>query len=64
MKPGVRTTEFWLSLLGQIAAFVLAMLGKIEPGLAASLVVGTSAVYGTQRAIVEKAEASYDEPLD
>ena len=57
MKPGLKTTEFWLTLLGQIVTLVLAALGKITPELASGLVVGGSAVYGTQRVATKKAAA-------
>ena len=60
MKVGYKTTEFWLALLGQIAAFVLAILGKIDPTLATSVAVGSSAVYGTQRTIIKNGAKGFD----
>jgi len=57
MKPGIKTTEFWLTLLGQVITLVLAALGKITPELATGLVVGGSAVYGTQRVATKRAAA-------
>jgi len=59
-KVGYKTTEFWLALLGQVAAFVLAILGKIDPTLATSLAVGSSAVYGTQRTIIKNGSRDED----
>jgi hypothetical protein len=58
MKPGIKTTEFWLTLLGQIITLVLAAMGKITPELASGLVVGGSAVYGTQRVAAKRAADS------
>lgn len=64
MKVGYKTTEFWLALVGQIAAMVLAILGKIDPTLAASVAVGSSAVYGTQRTIIKNSAARYEDGDD
>ena len=31
MKPGIKSTEFWLTLLAQISGIVLLFLGSLKP---------------------------------
>ncbi len=47
MKPGYKTTEFWLSLFTNIAPFVL---GALPPVQAAVLGAVTTGVYTASRA--------------
>lgn len=44
-KPGILTTEFWMTVLVQVVLAVLASLGKLPVDLAAALGAGSGTVY-------------------
>lgn len=57
-KPGWKTTEFWLTLLGTtIPTLVGALTGVIPPETAAIIVAVANGVYGVIRAATKKADA-------
>lgn len=49
--PGIRTTEFWLTLLATILPFILAVLGEID----ARWAVGTATVLNTLYQVLRSA---------
>jgi hypothetical protein len=60
MKPGIFTSEFWLSLGAEIAA-ILVLLNLVEASeliiaIAAAIAIIVPAVYGLLRTILKKEE--------
>ena len=53
MKPGRKTSEFWLTGATQLIVLVLLALGKINGDVAASLVTGGAAAYGGMRTVAK-----------
>lgn len=54
IKPGYKTTEFWLTTLTNISAIVGSLNGLISPDLAAIIVAVANGIYGVVRAIAKK----------
>ena len=59
VKPGFKTTEFWLTSLAAIVGMVIASGAVPEAGLAGQIIGGAAAVlgqlgYSVSRAIVKK----------
>ena len=55
MKPGVKTSEFWLTAAAQVVAAVLIALGHAELG--AALVAVSGGTYNVSRGAAKKAKA-------
>ena len=53
-KPGVQTTEFWLTLLSNAAAVVGALKGVIPPETAAIIMAVINSVYSTLRTLAKQ----------
>lgn len=51
MKPGYRTTEFWVSLLGMVLPAVLP--GQVDAGTASAIAAGVAALYTVGRSLVK-----------
>ena len=66
MKPGVKTTEFWQTLIAQVIAviavvhpgFALPGNGALEAGMAAAAAAVATATYGWGRAKVKATVAA------
>lgn len=53
MKPGYKTTEFWLVGLGNLAALAGAYGGIIPGGYGVSIAAALSAIYVASRTIIK-----------
>ena len=53
-KPGVKTSELWVTLTVLMAATLLAALGRIDADLWAFVAVGSSASYGVSRGLAKR----------
>jgi len=53
-KPGIKTTEFWVTVITTSAMTILAAMGKIPGDVAAGLTAGAGAVYTGSRVVVKK----------
>ena len=54
MKTGIKTTEFWLTILANVVAVVGALQGVIPAETAAIIIAALNAVYGFLRTIAKK----------
>jgi len=52
-KPGVKTSEFWITLFTQVFSILAGALGWISPELAGSGVLGSQAVYTSARSLTK-----------
>jgi len=52
-KPGVSTTEFWLSMLTQIGTVAAAAAGACSPEVAAILVMVSNGAFGLSRGLAK-----------
>lgn len=55
IKPGYKTTEFWLTVLTNLLTITQALQGVIPVEKAAIIVAAINGVYGVVRAIAKKA---------
>ena len=53
MKEGIKSTEFWLTLLTNVTALVGSLQGVIPPEVGAIVVAVANGVYGILRSIVK-----------
>lgn len=53
-KPGVRTSEFWMTAATKAAMIGLIATGKISPELGAGLIAGNAAAYTGYRTWAKK----------
>lgn len=53
MKPGYKTTEFWLTMLGQAVNVAGAIAGVISWPIAVPVAAGLSAVYTVMRSLIK-----------
>ncbi len=56
MKAGIKTTEFWLSVISSIIAIVGAVSGLIPAELAAKIVTVLTAIYAGLRTLSKSPE--------
>ena len=63
MKSGVRTSEFWLTVIGSGVAIFSAVSGLIPADLSAKIVGGAVMVYTIARAIVKFTPSRKDDEL-
>ena len=64
MKPGIKTTEFWVNLIAIIAGIVMSVLPEthVAVKIAGLVLAGIGSLgYTINRATVKKAEASANE---
>lgn len=63
MKPGIKTTEFWSTLLVSISAIAAAVFGigdfELDPEVAGTIAAGGVALYAASRAWVKAAESRW-----
>lgn len=53
LKPGVKSSEFWLAAITQVIVLGLIGFGKISGELGASLITGGAAAYGGVRTVAK-----------
>lgn len=58
VKPGYKTTEFWLTVLTNLIALVGALKGVIPDQTATIVVAAINGVYGVVRAITKQGNAA------
>ena len=63
MKAGIKTTEFWLTLISVVGLFVPTLMGLISPEKA-SIVIGILVgIYTAARAIVKMTSTTIDDTI-
>lgn len=53
MKAGIKSTEFWLTLLGNITVIAQGLQGQIDAKWLAIAVIVINGIYTTMRSIVK-----------
>lgn len=53
-RPGVRTSEFWLSAGVIVCATVLVALGRLDADMWALVSIGGSGAYGVSRGLAKR----------
>ena len=53
MKPGYKTTEFWVTELAALGAVLFAIADKLPPRIAAYVVLGGNAAYAISRGLAK-----------
>ena len=53
-KPAIRTTEFWLTILGNLAAIVLQVAGVLPAEYAIPAQIAGNAVYALSRGLAKQ----------
>ena len=53
LKPGYRTTEFWVTSLTSLAALIAALSGNLSPRYAAIAAAVSSGLYGVSRGLAK-----------
>jgi hypothetical protein len=54
VKPGWKTTEFWLIVITQIHTIVETLKGSIDPFLATAILAGLDCIYAILRYLAKK----------
>jgi len=54
VKPGWKTTEFWLVVITQIHTIVETLKGSIDPVLATAILAGLDCIYAILRYLAKK----------
>ena len=53
-KSGLKTTEFWLTLAGNVAALISTLAGLLPPETAGWLVAVANGLYAISRGVAKK----------
>jgi hypothetical protein len=53
MKSGIKTTEFWMTMLTSVISLVGALEGIIPADISVMIIAGANAAYGFMRAITK-----------
>jgi len=56
MKSGVKTTEFWMTVVSNLVTIIGALGGNIEPEKAAILLAVLNGIYSVLRSLVKQPE--------
>jgi uncharacterized membrane protein HdeD (DUF308 family) len=63
MKPGIKTTEFWLSVIAIVGMFVPTLLGFLSPELAAVVSAIIVGAYSIARGIAKLTTTTIDDTI-
>ena len=58
MRPGYKTTEFWLTILSNLSTIIGALTGVIPPEKAAIIIAAINAIYGFLRTVTKSIEGN------
>lgn len=61
-KPGIQTTELWVSVLTSVGALAAALAGQLSPRYAAIAAAVSSAAYAISRGITKHGVAEANAP--
>jgi len=54
MTNGMKSSEFWLTLMGNVAAVLLTVSGVVDPKVAGIMVVVSNGLYAISRGFAKK----------
>ena len=63
MKPGIKTTEFWVTVAALLGALLMTVAGQIDGQLGATLLTIGSSVYTLARSLAKTSPAATPLPL-
>jgi uncharacterized membrane protein len=63
MKDGIKTTEFWLTVLGSLVAVSLYFIGGLDVNTLALVIAVLTGIYTVSRAIVKKTASKKDDEV-
>lgn len=61
VKKGVATTEFWMTVIFDLLAIVMTVLGVVEPEVAAKIMLVLNGFYMTSRTLVKFTATDLDD---
>ncbi len=63
VKPGIKTTEFALTIFVNLVTIGMAFTGNLPPATATIILAAVNAVYGVMRAIIKANDPGYVVPV-